>query len=183
MGFFSFIGKAIGGVAKAALGIGSKVLPGPLGSVAKVAHSILSVKHGATPKMAPSGGFTPGIQTGRSRAGVYVPPGLPSILRGHRPNVRPISMSGGWGPQALRSSPVLPGGAIATPSGPTPPTAAPPPMSFGGRASGGPQRRRRKSSKSSTRRAGSRKKNTGRKLKFGSPAWRKKYMKRRRRAA
>jgi hypothetical protein len=182
MGFFSFVGKALGGVAKAALGIGAKVLPGPLGSVAKVAHSILSVKHGATPKMAPSGGFTPGIQTGRSRAGA--PAGLPAILRGHRPNVRPVSMSGGWGPQALRSSPVLPGGAIATPSGPTPPTAAPPPMSFGGRsASAGPSRRRRKSTKSSTRRAGSRKKSGGRKLKFGSPAWRKKYMKRRRRAA
>ena len=78
MGFFSFIGKAIGGVAKAALGIGAKVLPGPLGGVAKIAHQVLSVKHGATPKMAPSGGFTPGIATGAGRAGIINPMALPA---------------------------------------------------------------------------------------------------------
>lgn len=56
-----------------------------------------------------------------------------------------------------------------------------------GQASGGPARgRRRRKSKSasrpvrSKRARGSKRKGQGRKLKFGSPAWRKKYMKKRR---
>jgi hypothetical protein len=65
-------------------------------------------------------------------------------------------------------SPIMPGGSVATYGRGIPPILR----------GYGPTRRRRRKSSSSRRRASS-----GRKLKFGSPAWRKKYMKRRRRAA
>lgn len=79
--------------------------------------------------------------------------------------------------QVLKASPVMPGGAVSTPGGMAPPMATPPAQFGGGRLSGVVKRRRatkKKRAASSTRRR-------GRKLKFGSPAWRAKYLKKRRR--
>lgn len=73
----------------------------------------------------------------------------------------------------LHASPVLPGGAVATSSGPKAPMVNPP-ASYGGGGGGGVTRRRKATTKK-RRKAG-----TKRKLKFGSPAWRKKYMGKRR---
>jgi len=80
--------------------------------------------------------------------------------------------------QVLKASPVMPGGSIATPGGPMiAPTSGNPPSDYGSRRSGGGLTKRRKKKRtSSTTRRTTRK----RKLKFGSPAWRKKYLKHRR---
>ncbi len=78
----------------------------------------------------------------------------------------------------LKASPVMPGGAVASPGGMRP--AMPnPPARYG--SGGGGTRRRRSSSLvgRKRKRAGARR---GRKLKFGSPAWRAKYLKKRRRS-
>lgn len=72
----------------------------------------------------------------------------------------------------LKASPVMPGGGIATPSG-VAPARANPPATYGGRKSGGTKRRKRRGSAMKRSRAG--RKRGGRKPKFGSPAWRKKY--------
>lgn len=75
----------------------------------------------------------------------------------------------------LSSTPLMPGGAWATPQGVQPAAGPVPPLWFGGNGTGGGGRRRKKS-KSKARRATSSRKRSGRKLKFGSPAWRKKYL-------
>jgi len=74
----------------------------------------------------------------------------------------------------LKASPVMPGGAVSTPGGMRPPMVNPP-ARFSGSGRGGTRKltRRRKATSSPRRK--------GRKLKFGSPAWRKKYLKRKRR--
>lgn len=187
MGLFGFLGKAIGGIAKAVGGVAkvaAPFLPGPIGSVARIAGSVLQVKHGASPK----------IVTG----------GHPTVMRGRgavRPSYTPFRTTNGYRPppNILRSSPVMPGGAVAAPSG-IAPQAGTPPIAYGGgtaplllrqqaagwainRTRGGGAKKRKKSSGSSIKR---RRSKGGRRLKFGSPAWRKKYLtgrRRKRRAA
>lgn len=187
MGLFGFIGKAIGGIAKAVGGVAkvaAPFLPGPAGTIAKVVGNVLQVKHGASPKVVTGG--NPTVMRGR----LPIPP---SILRRAYPG------PGGIGyrppPTVLRSSPVMPGGAVASPQGIMAPGGGLPPEGYGGgrgsllwRQQGGLAstfRRKRKSTSTAKRSSKSRKKSTGRKLKFGSPAWRKKYMRksRKRRAA
>lgn len=81
----------------------------------------------------------------------------------------------------LSSSPTMPGGGWATPDGVQPPSSRLPPLWFGGNGPAGGTRKRKasKKRKASSKRS-SAKKAGGRKLKFGSPAWRKKYLKKRR---
>jgi len=74
----------------------------------------------------------------------------------------------------MAASPVMPGGAVSTPSGMAPPMVVPPSDYGGRRTVGGVVRRRRKKATTTTRRR-------KRKLKFGSPAWRKKYQRKRKR--
>jgi hypothetical protein len=77
--------------------------------------------------------------------------------------------------QVLHASPVMPGGAIATPGGMAMPMVTPP-MYYGG--SGTTARRRttkKRASSTKKRRTTKKRASSGRKLKFGSPAWRKKY--------
>lgn len=189
MGLFSFVGKAVKGIAHLAggvakLGVGalrSGLIPLPLGGTAgRILGGLLHAK-------SPMGHSALKLRIGQ-----------PLILRGksatprvtvHTPNgIRTVPTI-----TALRRSPVMPGGAIATRNG-----VASRPMAGPGGAkigSGGPKRKRRRRasgtyrtssrrSRSSSQRSGHRK----RRLKFGSPAWRKKYLghgrkRRKRRAA
>ncbi len=177
MGLFGFIGKAVKGVGKLVggavkVGLGAATLASKLGLpipggglVGKIAGSLLAAKR---PMSSPK---TAGVITA-----------YPTLLRAKSPMTivagRMLST-----PRLQQMSPVLPGGAIATRAGPTAATAHPP-LSFSGAAS--PTRKRKRKS-SSRARSTTKRKRRGRKLKFGSPAWRKKYMrkgrKRRRRAA
>lgn len=84
----------------------------------------------------------------------------------------------------LSSSPTMPGGGWATPDGVQPPTSQLPPLWFGGNAPAGGKRKttkRRKAKRAGKRktRSQAKRKRGGKKLAFGSPAWRKKYLKKR----
>jgi hypothetical protein len=190
MGLFSFVGKAVGGLAHvvggvAKLGVGalrSGLLPIPLGGTAgKLLGGLLHAK----------------APLGHSQLKLSIPP---LVLRGKtlRPSVT-IGTSHGAVTRptitALRKSPVMPGGSIATPRGVQP---RPLGLQSGARsltASGKPKKRRRRRASSSSRssyrtsRGRSKRRTTHkRRLKFGSPAWRKKYLghgrkRRKRRAA
>lgn len=156
MGLFSIF-KSIG-----------SLLPG-VGSVIKgveAVGSLLGAKSGTTAHTATK------VQTLGS--GLLTKP--PPTFSFHTPFGVPLKI-----PRAiLSSSPVMPGGGIATPQGIMAPGGGVPPLTFGksSRGLGGKKRRRRKGKRTTTR---ARRRSTGRKLKFGSPAWRKKYMKTRRR--
>lgn len=157
MGLFSFIGKAAKGIAHLAGGVlRAGILPIPFGGVAgKVAGALLHAK-------APGGHTALKMRIGnpmilRAKSGTLV-------SRVSTPNgIRTVPTI-----TALRSSPVMPGGAVATKSGV---------VSRGGGKTATPRRKRRLST--STRRSrkpSGRKRSGARKLKFGSPAWRKKYL-------
>jgi hypothetical protein len=83
-------------------------------------------------------------------------------------------------PRIAAASPVMPGGSVATPLGIMAPGGGVPPASYGGRATGKSKRKRRSSSSRRSSRARSsskRRRGSGkRKLKFGSAAYRKKYL-------
>lgn len=171
MGLFSFVGKAVGGLAKvvggvAKVGIGlgvgalkSGLLPIPFGGkFGALAGALLRSK-------------APG---GHSQLKLQIPP---LVVRGKtlRPVVK-IGMESRPTLTALRRSPVMPGGAIATRTGVAsrPLTGAAP---IG--TTGGTKRRRRKAGASTRRKSRSsygKKRTRRRRLKFGSPAWRKKYL-------
>lgn len=171
MGLFSFVGKALGAVAKVGLGLipGGGVVKQGLGLVG----SLLQHKQpmGAT-------------QTKYSVATAYSVPTLRAqprtpVLMGHYK--RPMSPGYSLPPSALRASPVMPGGGVATSQGIMAPGGGLPPATYGGRSSGKGRKRKSKASRRSSRaRSSSKRRTGGRKLKFGSPAWRKKYMKKRR---
>lgn len=162
MGLFSFIGKAVKAVAGTALGF----IPG--GGVAKsllgVAGHLLAHKQ----PMASTG-------TKLSVAHSY---GVPTLRAQPRPA---IPGAGYYTPAVLRASPVMPGGGVASPQGIMAPGGGVPPASYGKSGGGGKRKRRSSSSRSSSRkRSGKKRGSGGRKLKFGSPAWRKKYMRKKR---
>lgn len=163
MGFFSFIGKALGTVAKVA----TSVIPG--GSVVK---SLAGIAGHLLQHKAPMS-TTPQKISIASLHGANILRARPSYI----PHTVPIS------PQVLRQSPVMPGGSWATPQGIMAPGGGLPPASYGSlRGNTGRRKKKRRSSssrKSSRARTGSKRRGGGRRLKFGSPAWRKKYMKRR----
>lgn len=158
MGLFSFIGKA----AKAVGGL----IGGPVGGALKFGGGLLDHKSGG-----PSGAKVNAI--GR------LPP---MIIRAKAPmptsstTVRPGGVSGSYYPrQVFSSTPTMPGGAVATPSGVVPAVSPTPPMQYAGsgtRTKRSAPRRKKASSRKTTKRKT--------KLKFGSPAWRKKYMKKKR---
>lgn len=158
MGFFSFIGKVIGGAAKVAANLATG---NPLGAIKAGIGTIGSLaSHKATSpttatKINVLGRFSVPIARGNQTQGMGVTPLMTPVLR--------------------RLSPVLPGGSIATPSGPVPSSASAPPLTYAGQGRGTGKRRRA----STSRRHTSRKRSSGRRksrLKFGSPAFRKKYL-------
>lgn len=179
MGLFGAIGRAIGGVAKGIGKVGgfalkSGLVPIPFGGAAgRLAGALI---HSKAPMS-------------HSVLKLHIPP---LVARGK--TLRPVVRIGSVGhvtATALRKSPVLPGGAIATTRGPTPRplTGAAPAGLLGG---GTKRRRKRKATRERSMRRKSRSSSGGRRkrsrrLKFGSPAWRKKYLghgrKRRKRAA
>jgi len=163
VGFFSFIGHALGSVAKLA----TSVIPG--GSVVK---SIAGIAGHLLQHKGPMS-TTPQKISIASVHGSNILRARPSWI----PHTVPMT------PQVLRQSPVMPGGAWSSPAGIMAPGGGLPPVSYGSsRASTGRRKKKRRSSssrKSSRARTGSKRRGGGRKLKFGSPAWRKKYMKRR----
>lgn len=153
MGLFSFIGKA----AKAIGGL----IGGPVGGVLKGGGSLLDHKSGnvSGAKTQILGRVTQPI----ARAKAPAPSSFPT-RPGGVPSIVPR--------QVFSSTPVMPGGAIATRAGVIPAASATPPMSYGGssRSTGRSRTKKRTRSVGTTRRK-------SRKLKFGSPAWRAKYMK------
>lgn len=168
MGFFSFLGKAAKGIAHVVGGVAKVAAPlalgGPLGGAA---GSILGhLLHSKSPMSA-----SPLKINVAGRASV-------PILRAKAPAAPTFHSS----VRALQASPVMPGGGVATSAGIMAPGGGLPPAHYGGRSGGGGKRKRRSSASraSSRKRNGKKRGGGGRKLKFGSPAWRKKYMRKRR---
>lgn len=179
MGLFGSIGKALGGAFKgvtkvAGFALKSGLVPLPFGGTAgKLVGALL---HSKAPM-------------GHTQLKLSIPP---LVARGK--TLRPVVKIGSSSVPtltALRKSPILPGGAVATRTG-----VAPRPLSgaapAGLSAGGGTKRKRRRKGSASTRRksrsSSGTKRRRSRRLKFGSPAWRKKYLghgrrKRRKRAA
>lgn len=162
MGLFSFVGKALKGISKVAgfiPGVG-----GIVGKVAGIAGGLLDSKQPMSTTAA------------KMRQASVLRGGSQSILlRAKSP------MSGGlMNASVLRSTPIMPGGAVSTPNGITASWGGSPPAMWGGGSGGAAPGKRRAPRRKPAARAKRRKA----KLKFGSPAWRKKYLpKRRRRAA
>jgi len=150
MGLFSTLGKIVGGVVGLVPGVGSVV-----GGLIAKGGELLDAKKAMT-KVKP-------LPVSVRDASRYISGwGGSATLAGSLPVLRSSTA-------ILRASPVLPGGAVATANGPTPQSSATPPSTFGGR-----RKTRRKAKRS--RRASSRRRTTKRKLKFGSAAYRKKYL-------
>ena len=150
MGFFSFVGKALKAVSKVA-----GFIPGVGGTISKVtgiAGNLLDHK-------APMAGT-------QLKMRVF----NPVILRGNDPSAGTGSLMTA---QGMRSSPVLPGGAVATRRGPVS-RKANPPRTFGGLGGKRKATRSQASARRKARKTGPRR--TTRKLKFGSKAYRKKYL-------
>lgn len=118
MGLFGFIGKAIKGVAKIAvgaakLGLGAGLIPGG-GLAGKALGTLLGAK-----------------RLGGSMAAKLPIARSPVLMRGHAPTSR----VGTWeraSPQVLRRSPVMPGGSIATPGGVRASLGGAPPTTYAG---------------------------------------------------
>jgi hypothetical protein len=167
VGLFSFLGKAVGKVAGTALGL----IPG--GGIAKQALKLGGglVGHLLAHKQPMSSHGT--------KLSVAHSYGVPTL----RAQPRPTFPGLGYGtPQVLRASPVMPGGGVATSAGIMAPGGGLPPASYAAKSGGGRKRKRKSTSarSSSRKRSGKKRGRGGRKLKFGSPAWRKKYMRKRR---
>lgn len=165
MGFFSSIGKAFKSVGKLAFGAAKIAAPlalgGPLGGVAgglvgKLLHSKSPMS--STPLKIHIAGSGLSIPVLRAKQGI------------------PTST-----PRIAAASPVMPGGSIATSQGIMAPGGGVPPATYGGRAiSGGRKRKRRSSASRRSSRARSSSKRGKRtkkgRLKFGSAAYRRKYL-------
>lgn len=159
MGLFSFVGKALKAVSKVA-----SFVPGIGGVVSKVAGVVGNVLDHKQPMNTATvkaqifrskyGGRNPMIQRGKST----LTGGLPTA-------------------SVLRSTPIMPGGAVSTPSGIVASNGAAPPQSFGGGSATARRKTTKKRKKATTRRRTTTRRKS--RLKFGSKAWRKKYMKRR----
>lgn len=138
-------------IGKAAKAVG-KLVGGPVGGALRLGGGLLDHKGGITAHTAVKMG------TMGYRPQIF-------IARAKSPSSTTASV--------LRESPVLPGGAIATRSGTMPQNSETPPRSFSG-SGGATGRKRRKPSRIAS--GGSkRRRSSGRKLKFGSPAWQAKY--------
>lgn len=159
MGLFSAIGKVLKGVSKVA-----GFIPGIGGAVSKVAGTVGNLLDHKQP-----------LSTFSTKARLATMGGGAGVvyMRGNSPNAATQGIVAA-NAQALRASPVLPGGAVATRSGPVAKSATPP------RTYGGSRGKKKKASYTSKKRrtkarTGGKRKAT-RRLKFGSAAYRKKYL-------
>lgn len=149
MGLFSTLGKIVGGVVSLVPGVGSLV-----GGIIAKGGQLLDAKKSMS-RIAPM----PVSRRDASR-----------MIRGSSFTFPVLRSS----TAILRASPVLPGGAVAGRFGPQPQSVGLP-ASFGGERG-----QKRRHAKRSRRRATAAKRRAPRKkLRFGSAAWRKKYMRRR----
>lgn len=162
MGLFSFVGKALGSVGKLIPGVSNVI------NAVEMAGSLLGHKSGGSAaKYAAIQRVGPDRARGNTtQSGVGGYGGKMQILHGRLLNA-----------QQLRASPVMPGGAVATARGPMAPSGGSPPSRYGGSA-GKRRAAARRITGRKKKKSGGTKRRT--RLKFGSPAWRKKYMKRRR---
>lgn len=171
MGLFSFIGKAVKAVAGTALGLipGGGIVKTGLGLVGSLLQSKQPMAQTATKQS---------VATAYSIPTLRAQPRVPQIAVYKKPMAPGYSLP----PAVLRASPVMPGGAVATSQGIMASGGGLPPATYGGRSGAKKKKKRSSSSRRSSRaRSSSKRKTGGRKLKFGSPAWRKKYMKKKRR--
>lgn len=173
MGLFGFLGKAIGTVAKVGSGLG--LLPGGnlvnaavqgivggSGGAAKQPMAMLALKQALAQKQR-----NPLVQRAQN------PPTKITLPGGVALHGRALTM----GTRMLRLSPVMPGGAVATPGGMVTQSGGALPLAYSGSSSVmSPAKKRRKRRSTSTKRKSAKRRKGGRKLKFGSPAWRKKYL-------
>lgn len=152
MGLFSFVGKALKGISKVA-----GFIPGIGGAISKVTGTVGGLldhkRPMAHPKLA-----------------------QPMAARG-----KMISRGGQWTATDMRASPVMPGGAVATPRGMVTQSGGAPPMMFSGASAAHAKvtKRRRVAAPKRRKRATVKRRRATRKLKFGSKAWRAKYMRKR----
>lgn len=158
MGLFSAIGKVLKGVSKVA-----GFIPGVGSTISKVAGTIGNVLDHKAPMSTTSTKLRL-AQLGKGAGVVY--------MRGKSSNLTAMNQQAIADAQVLRASPVLPGGAYATASGPMPKASAPP-RTYGGKRTAKKSYTRKKS-RAKARKGG--RKRTTRKLKFGSAAYRKKYL-------
>lgn len=169
MGLFSFLGK----VAKIGLNVATGNLGGALTQTVGLLHSTKAPMSGTPLKLRVLQQY--GAQIARGNA-TQAMPGGSAMVNGITGARRPIMTA-----KTIRLSPVLPGGSIATRAGPVAMNGGTPPASYGGGSRSRGRKHRSASSKRSSSKRSGRKRSGGRKLKFGSPAWRKKYMKKSRR--
>jgi len=173
VGLFSFVGKALGAVAKTALGF----VPGGgvVKTIAGVAGNLLQHK---TPMQTAMQKYQIASRHGtETLRGKVMPRATLGKFGGRLPGGAPFST-----PVLRAASPVMPGGSIATPQGIMAPGGGVPPATYGGRRTGAAKKKRRSSAsrRSSSARSSGKRKSGKRKLKFGSAAYRKKYLKHRR---
>jgi hypothetical protein len=154
VGLFSFVGKALKGISKVA-----GFIPGIGGTISKVTGAVGNLLDHKKP-----------LSTTGNKLNMAVLKQGVSIMRGNSVQSTPSTYGPSTSAAVLRMSPVLPGGAVATPSGPAPKTSSPA-KSYRGSSS----TKRRKAKKKVAKRGATRR-TTRRKLKFGSKAYRKKYL-------
>jgi hypothetical protein len=152
MGLFSFIGKALKGVSKVA-----GFIPGIGGTISKITGSVGGLLDHKQPMARPR-------------------LSSPMAARG-----KMVSRGQLFTATDLRASPVMPGGAIATTRGMVTQSGAAPPLMFSGASAAHAKvtKRRRVAAPKRRKRATVTRRRATRKLKFGSKAWRAKYMKKR----
>lgn len=164
MGLFSFVGKALKGISKVA-----GFIPGIGGTVSKITGTVGNLLDHKAPMSTTTAKLSAISRYGGGAGAQGV-----VYMRGNAPQGAAGALNQ---PQVLRASPVLPGGAVATASGPMG-KASSPPRTYGGKRTSS---KRRKSTTRTKRKGGTTKRRKGtRKLKFGSAAYRKKYLKHRR---
>lgn len=161
MGLFSALGKVLKGVSKVA-----GFIPGVGGTISKVTGLVGGVLDHKKPLS------TSALKgSSAARLGIARTRGTVAYQNTANANRAALGLPVLYTASALRESPVMPGGAIATSSGMAAQPNGAPPKAFSRRSS--PTRKKRSSS---TRYFGSKKKSSGkRKLKFGSKAWQAKY--------
>jgi hypothetical protein len=177
VGLFSFVGKAIKGVAKiagGALKVGGALGLIPGGGLAGKALGLLSHKGSGTTNAKYSAAAAGGPLAIRGK-----------VLGGPWSNIRASPLYGTPGisrpimpVRALQMSPVMPGGGVATSAGIMAPGGGVPPAHYSGGVRATVHKRRKRSApsrKRSTARS-SKKRSGGKRLKFGSAAYRKKYL-------
>lgn len=161
MGLFSSIGKALKGISKVA-----GFIPGVGGTISKVTGLVGGVLDHKKPLS------TSALKgSSAARLGIARTRGTVAYQNTANANRAALGLPVLYTASALRESPVMPGGAVATASGMAAQPNGAPPKAFGRRSA--PTRKKRTSGTRSFQKRSAPKRKT--KLKFGSKAWQAKY--------